>query len=333
MNSEDPTQDVQLLNLHPPEDDFRADVLEGLRADEKSLSPKYFYDLRGSRLFDRITELPEYYPTRTEIAIMDESMDEIADAVGPEVSVIEFGSGSGLKTRQLLSGLDDPVSYVPVEISCDHLIASASAIAAELPDIEVLPVCADFTQPFDLPMPERMPERNLVYFPGSTIGNFPEDEAAQLMRVMHLEAKPGGALLIGVDLRKDRDILEQAYDDEAGVTAEFNINLLRRINRELDADFDLSSFHHSAKWNDEESRIEMRLVSDSEQVVSVAGAEIPFDKGESILTEYSHKYDVNAFEQLASSAGFDVHSVWMDQKELFSIQLLERRDETAGVGS
>ena len=324
MSGDQQEQDVRLLDLHPPEDDFDQDVLRGLQAAKKSLSPKYFYDLRGSRLFDRITDLPEYYPTRTEIAIMATSMDEIAAAIGPAVSVIEFGSGSGLKTRQLLSGLIDPVSYVPVEISRDHLLASARAIAAEFPDIEVLPVCADFTRPFDLPNPERMPERNLVYFPGSTIGNFPPDEATQLLEVMYVEAKPGGALLIGVDLRKDREILERAYNDEAGVTAEFNLNLLRRINREVGADFDLSGFSHRAHWNDDESRIEMRLISSVDQVVTVAGKEIVFEQGEAILTEYSHKYDLDAFRQLAGEAGFEIRSVWMDQEQLFSIQLLER---------
>ena len=316
--------DVRLLDLHPPAGDFAADVLQGLTASEKSLSPKYFYDLRGSRLFDRITELPEYYPTRTELAIMESVMPDIAEQVGPEVSVIEFGSGSGLKTRRLLAGLKDPVSYVPVEISCDHLMAAARLIAAEFPHIEILPVCADFTRPFDLPDPERMPLRNLVYFPGSTIGNFSREEALQLLRVMHTEARPGGALLIGVDLRKDPEILRRAYNDDAGVTAEFNLNLLRRINRELDADFNLDDFSHKATWNDSESRIEMRLISGRDQTVTVSGTAITFKSGESILTEYSHKYDEAAFGEMSGEAGFEVQSVWKDPDNLFSIQLLNR---------
>jgi dimethylhistidine N-methyltransferase len=304
--------------------DFSEDVLRGLTASEKSLSPKYFYDLRGSRLFDRITELPEYYPTRTELAIMESVMPDIAEQVGPEVSVIEFGSGSGLKTRRLLAGLKDPVSYVPVEISCEHLMAAARLIAAEFPHIEILPVCADFTRPFELPDPERMPLRNLVYFPGSTIGNFSRDEALQLLRVMHNEARPGGVLLIGVDLRKDPEILRRAYNDDAGVTAEFNLNLLRRINRELEADFDLDHFTHKAIWNESESRIEMRLISGKDQSVMVSGTSISFRAGESILTEYSHKYDEAAFGDMSAEAGFEVRSVWKDPDKLFSIQLLNR---------
>ena len=323
-DKESPDSDVRLLDLHPPADDFSEDVLRGLAATEKSLSPKYFYDLRGSRLFDRITDLPEYYPTRTELAIMDDVMPDIAQSVGPQVSVIEFGSGSGLKTRRLLAGLEDPVSYVPVEISCDHLMAAARLIAAEFPAIEVLPVCADFTRPFELPDPERMPLRNLVYFPGSTIGNFARDEALQLLQVMHAEARPGGALLIGVDLRKDREILESAYNDSAGVTAEFNLNLLRRINRELGADFDLDNFEHRAVWNDSASRIEMNLVSRTDQSANVADTTIRFTAGESILTEYSHKYDEAAFEEMADATGFEIGSVWKDSEALFSIQLLLR---------
>ena len=316
--------DVRLLDLHPPKGDFADDVLHGLAAANKSLSPKYFYDLRGSRLFDRITELPEYYPTRTELAIMESVMPDIAEQVGPEVSVIEFGSGSGLKTRRLLAGLNDPVSYVPVEISCEHLMAAARLLAAEFPHIEVLPVCADFTQPFDLPDPERMPLRNLVYFPGSTIGNFSHDDALQLLKVMHAEARPGGALLIGVDLRKDPEILRRAYNDEAGVTAEFNLNLLRRINRELGADFNLDHFSHTAIWNDSESRIEMHLISEKDQSVTVSGTTISFAAGESMLTEYSHKYDETMFARMAGEAGFEVQFVWKDPENLFSIQLLGR---------
>ena len=249
------TRQVRLLDLHPSAGDFARDVLDGLTAPAKALPPKYFYDARGSTLFDRITELPEYYLTRTELGIMAASMVEVAAHVGPGASVIEFGAGSGLKTRRLLAGLEDPVSYVPVEISRGHLMEAAQAIADAFPHIEVLPVCADFTRPFELPQPARMPLRNLVYFPGSTIGNFTKPEARDLLRVMHTEAAAGGALLIGVDLRKERAVLERAYDDEAGVTAAFNLNLLARINRELDADFDLAQFRHVATWNPDDGRI------------------------------------------------------------------------------
>jgi L-histidine N-alpha-methyltransferase len=315
---------VRLLDLHPPRSDFRSDVLQGLQKPDKSISPMYFYDAAGSALFDEITALPEYYPTRTELAIMDAHLDEIADMAGPEVSVIEFGAGSGLKTRQLLAGLHDPVAYVPVEISRDFLVESAETIAEAFPRLEVLPVCADFTRPFQLPDPDRMPLRNLVYFPGSTIGNFTRGEACSLLRVMHAEAASGGGLLIGVDLRKDRRTLERAYNDAAGVTAEFNLNLLRRMNRELDADFEVADFEHQATWNDAEGRIEMRLVSRREQRVAVAGATVSFDEGEAILTEYSHKYELDEFGEMASEAGFATECVWTDPDLLFSVHFLAR---------
>jgi dimethylhistidine N-methyltransferase len=315
---------VRLLDLHPPHGDFRAEVLEGLTAEPKSLSPKFFYDERGSRLFEKITRLPEYYPTRTELAIMDRRMPEIADLVGPGACVIEFGSGSGLKTRKLLTGLDSPVAYVPVEISREHLLASAQALADEFLDLEVLPVCADFTQAFELPEPSTPPTRNLVFFPGSTIGNFEEADAIELLEVMHTEAGPGGALLIGVDLRKARRVVEKAYNDAAGVTAEFNLNLLRRINRELGADFNTGAFRHQAVWDDQEGRIEMRLNSRKDQTVRISGAEISFAEGETIVTEYSHKYEMEEFASLAARAGFRSVKVWRDDQDLFSIHYLER---------
>jgi dimethylhistidine N-methyltransferase len=315
---------VRLLDLHPPRSDFRADVLEGLQREQKSISPKYFYDAAGSALFDAITGLPEYYPTRTELAIMDAHLDEMARLAGPGVSVIEFGAGSGLKTRQLLAGLEDPIAYVPVDISRNHLRESAESIAADFPALEVLPVCADFTRPFQLPQPDRMPLRNLVYFPGSTIGNFTRAEACDLLQVMHTEAAAGGALLIGVDLRKDRRTLERAYNDAAGVTAEFNLNLLERMNRELGADFDAALFEHEATWNAAAGRIEMRLVSRAEQQVTVAGRTIGFEAGEAILTEYSHKYDLDEFAGLAGAAGFGVERVWTDPDAQFSVQFLGR---------
>lgn len=315
---------IRLLDLHPPRADFRTAVLDGLRRRVKSISPMYFYDAPGSALFEAITELPEYYPTRTELAIMDRHLGEMARLAGPGVSVIEFGAGSGLKTRQLLAGLQDPVAYVPVEISREHLLDAAERIAKEFPALEVLPVCADFTRPFQLPEPDRMPLRNLVYFPGSTIGNFTPRQARSLLEVMHTEAAEGGALLIGVDLRKDRATLERAYNDAAGVTAEFNLNLLRRMNRELGADFDRSLFEHRADWNERAGRIEMRLVSRVAQRVAVAGETIHFDTGESILTEYSHKYELEQFAAMAAAAGFEVERVWTDPDALFSVQFLAR---------
>ncbi len=315
---------VRLLDLHPPRGDFRAEVLQGLTDSPKMISPKYFYDERGSHLFDKITRLPEYYPTRTELAIMDSRMTEIASLVGPDACIIEFGSGSGLKTRRLIEGLDSAVAYVPVEISREHLLMSAQVLADQFPGLEVLPVCADFTQAFELPTPARQAARNLVYFPGSTIGNFTDPEALELLEVMHAEAGPSGALLIGVDLRKDRQLLEKAYNDDAGVTAEFNLNLLRRINRELGAEFELEDFEHRAVWDPREGRIEMRLKCLTEQSVDVSGTRIPFAAGEDIVTEYSRKYEPAEFAALARAAGFLPVRMWTDEASLFSMHYLER---------
>lgn len=311
------------IEAHEQNADSAADlneVLQGLRQPRKVLTPKFFYDERGSLLFEQITELPEYYPTRTELAIMRENIHEIVSLIGPQASLIEFGSGSSMKTRILLECLDRLAAYVPVDISRDHLLAAAEALAAEFPHIEVLPVVADFTQPFDLPQPKIMPLRNIVYFPGSTIGNFMPDAALALLEVMYQEAKEGGALLIGVDLKKDATILERAYNDSAGVTAKFNLNMLRRLNNEFSANFDLDRFEHRAIYKESPGRIEMHLVSTSAQEVSVAGEVFHFEEGESIRTECSHKYTLEEFEAMAERAGFSVNRVWTDPEELFSVQ-------------
>ena len=300
------------------------ELVAGLRRSEKTISPKYFYDERGSQLFDRITKLPEYYPTETELAIMRDNIDEIAELVGEQASLIEFGSGSSTKIRILLNHLKSLAAYVPVDISDEHLLAAAERLRQDYPDIEILPIVADFTQPFDLPMPTVMPVRNVVYFPGSTIGNFTRDAALDLLHVMHHEAKEGGALLIGVDLQKDTATLERAYNDAEGVTAEFNLNMLRHINREYGANFDLDAFRHRAEYNTAEGRIEMRLDSMSEQRIRLGGEEIAIAKGEAILTEYSHKYTLEGFATLAREAGFEVKRVWTDKDDLFSVQYCER---------
>lgn len=304
--------------------DELAAILEALQRPQKSISPKYFYDDRGSRLFDRITELPEYYPTRTELAIMERYADEMADLIGPQASLIEFGSGSSQKIRILLDHVDRLAAYVPVDISKDHLVAAANTIATDFPSIEVLPVAADFTQPFDLPNPAIPPVRNVVYFPGSTIGNFSPSAARELLKVMHHEAGDGGALLIGIDLRKNRQILEQAYNDASGVTAEFNLNVLNHLNREFGADFDLGSFRHSAIYNETDGRIEMYLVSLREQVVSVASESIDIAAGERILTEHSHKYDLQEFSQSTREVGFRCVKFWTDPDDMFAVCFFER---------
>ncbi len=297
-----------------------ADILAGLKLQQKHISPKYFYDERGSELFDQITALPEYYLTRTELGIMQVHLPEMARLIGPRVSVIEFGSGSSVKIRLLLKHLLRPAAYVPVDISGDYLQSMAAQLAADFPNIEILPIYTDFTQPFDLPNPRVTPRRNLVYFPGSTIGNFTTPEAQSLLRVMRQEAQEGGALLIGVDLKKDPRIIEAAYNDAAGITAEFNLNLLSRLNRELGANFDLASFEHRAVYDDINGRIEMQLVSRKAQRVNVAGTLIPFAKDEYIITEYSHKYSLDEFKAMAEGAGFQREQVWLDSQALFSVQ-------------
>jgi L-histidine N-alpha-methyltransferase len=306
------------------QDDELDELIDGLRQPEKTISPKYFYDERGSQLFDEITRLPEYYPTETELGIMRDNIDEIARLVGKQASLIEFGSGSSLKTRVLLEHLDDLAAYVPVDISEDHLLESARQIRGEFPDLDVLPVVADFTQAFQLPEPRVMPVRNIVYFPGSTIGNFTNDAAEELLQVMYEEAGAGGALLIGVDLQKDPAIIERAYNDSAGVTAEFNRNMLRHLNREFDANFDIDTFEHSAKYNESEGRIEIRLVSKQDQAFSLGNESFSIGKDEAILTEYSHKYTVEGFAAMGEAAGFRVERVWMDAGRLFSVQYLVR---------
>jgi len=305
-------------------DDALDELIDGLRQPEMMISPKYFYDEQGSQLFDEITRLPEYYPTETELGIMQDNIGDIASLVGRQASLIEFGSGSSLKTRILLEHLDELAAYVPVDISEDHLRQTAQRIRDEFPDLDVLPVVADFTQPFQLPSPRVMPVRNVVYFPGSTIGNFTNDAARELLGVMHGEAGAGGALLIGVDLQKDPDIIERAYNDSAGVTAEFNRNMLRHLNREFGADFDLEAFAHCAEYNEAEGRIEIRLVSEQDQEFTVGGESFSISKDESILTEYSHKYTLDGFAAMAERAGFRVARVWMDEARLFSVQYLVR---------
>jgi dimethylhistidine N-methyltransferase len=300
------------------------EIMVGLRKPEKMISPKYFYDERGSQLFDDITHLPEYYPTETEFGIMHDNVDELADLVGPQASLIEYGSGSSRKTRVLLEHLHELAVYVPVDISEDHLLASAEKIRVEFPSLEVLPVVADFTKPFALPNPKVMPLRNIVYFPGSTIGNFTNEAAQELLGVMYQEAGEDGAMLIGVDLQKDPAIIERAYNDRAGLTAEFNLNMLTHLNREFGFDFDVDAFSHSATYDQEEGRMVIELISSRDQVVSNGDDRVEVSDGEAILTEYSHKYTLEGFAAMANKAGFEVRKVWTDAEQLFSVQYCVR---------
>jgi len=302
--------------------DDELEIIAGLQQPQKTISPKFFYDETGSQLFDKICRQPEYYPTRTELGIMRRNIDEIVHLIGPRASIIEFGSGSSIKTRLLLEKLIAPAAYVPVDISREHLAQVTNSLAVDFPHIEVLPVCADFTHPFALPTPKTPPIKNVVFFPGSTIGNFSTEDAVDLMRVMRVEAKDDGALLIGFDLEKPHEIVEPAYNDAAGVTAQFNLNLLTRLNREYDADFKLRAFQHQAIYDKDERRIEMRLISLRKQAVHIANTRIELDAGEYIVTEHSHKYSPQRFKNMTMQAGFKLRQSWSDAENLFSVQYL-----------
>ncbi len=318
--------DLDFIDREPALETFRRDVIEALsREPLKELPTQYLYDERGSALFDRICELPEYYPTRTELSIMERDAGQMARVIGPGTLVVEYGSGSSVKTRHLLEALVDPAGCVLVDISRDHLLRSAEVLAGRFPHVEVLPVCADFTAPFDVPTPQHAVERRVVYFPGSTIGNFLPEAAERLLAQMAEQCGPGGGLLIGTDLRKDPAVLKAAYNDAQGVTAEFNLNLLRRINRELKADFDVQGFRHQAIYDESKGRIEMLLISRRPQTVTVAGHRFSFAEGEAIRTEYSHKYSVEGFTAMAGQCGFEPVQAWVDPQQLFCVHYLRRR--------
>lgn len=317
-----PSPEITLHDDRPSTDAFHEEVLAGLLASDKELPSKYLYDERGSQLFEQICALDEYYLTRTELAIMEDFAEEMAERLGPKCLLIELGSGSSTKTRILLDHLNEPAAYIPVDISCEHLEISARALTERYPELDILPVCADFTLPFTVPKPSVPPEKIVIYFPGSTIGNFTHAEATRLLGQLAGLCAPGDGLLIGVDLKKDVAILESAYNDSEGVTSDFTLNLLRHINRELGTDFLLENFRHDAFFDEEEERIEIRLVSLRSQTVNVGGVAIEFDEGEPIRTEYSHKYSLAGFEKLARSAGLAIEHVWSDADNLFSVQYL-----------
>ncbi|CAN5638757.1 L-histidine N(alpha)-methyltransferase [soil metagenome] len=311
--------ELQLLDLEPAASDFLAEAIAGLTSTPRTLPSKFFYDERGSELFQEICALPEYYVTRIETEILRENIAEMARSIGASAELVGFGTGAGIKTRMLLECLDEPVAYVPVDISKQRLVQSAKELAAAMPHLEILPVCADYMQSMRLPTPSRKPAHVAVYFPGSTIGNLqPESARHFLERVCRLCA-PSGGLLIGVDLQKPRHVLEAAYNDRAGVTAAFNLNLLLRANRELGADFDLSQWQHRAIYNDTEGRIEMHLVSAREQTVQLGGHSIEFAAGEKIITEYSYKHTLPGFTALAESAGFRLARTWTDPQQWFAV--------------
>jgi dimethylhistidine N-methyltransferase len=293
-----------------------------LRKSQKELPSKYFYDEQGSCLFERICTLEEYYIPRTEVAIMEAYAEEIAALLGPNVLLIEYGNGNSTKTRILLDHLRQPAAYVPIDISRGQLLHTAKELVSDYPSLEVLPVCADFTSGFELPVADKPPAHKVAYFSGSTIGNFDPVPAKQLLERIGGVCGPGGGLLIGVDLKKDPGVLHRAYNDHEGITAAFNLNLLERINRELNCDFQLEWFEHYAFYNPREGRVEMHLVSLRDQTVHLDNVTIPFAKGESIWTESSYKFNLDEFEQMAAAAGFKVEHIWMDEQQWFSVQYL-----------
>ncbi len=299
--------------------DFLTDVIAGLSSIPRTLPCKYFYDERGAALFQKICELPEYYITRTEIDILDRNRADIGSQLGPDIEIIGLGTGAGTKTRILIEALENPAVYIPVDISEKQLHESTALFRKIFPNLEVLPVCGDYLQPVVLPSPARKPARNVVYFPGSTIGNFEPDEALQFLRRVANVCRDNGGLLIGVDLKKQRDVLEAAYNDSAGVTAQFNLNLLARVNRELAADFDLECWRHRAIYNSDAGRIEMHLISDTDQFVHVDQHKFHFRRGEKIITEFSYKYSPEEFAALAAQAGFESVRTWTDDAHLFGV--------------
>lgn len=307
--------------FEPEDNDLLAEVLEGLQKLQKELPCKLFYDERGSALFDQICELEEYYLTRTEMAIMNKYIGEISALLGKRCLLIELGSGSSLKIRLLLDHLKEPAGYVPIDISAEHLVRSVTALAGDYPQIKIIPIFADYTQPFDLSSLRFPWAHKVVYYPGSSIGNFTTKQAVSLLKRIARISGNGGGLLIGVDLKKDKETLEAAYNDKKGVTAAFNLNMLERLNRELGTNFRLNHWRHHAFYNDHEGRMEIYLVSRKDQYVRIADAEIFFRKDEAVLTEYSYKYTPEEFERLVSDA-FRVEHMWTDDRDRFSVQYL-----------
>jgi L-histidine N-alpha-methyltransferase len=313
----------RLTDLRPTPDDILGDTLAGLSATPRRLPSKYFYDARGSQLFEDITHQPEYYLTRIELELLEDRLGDIASAIGPGVHVVEYGSGSGRKTRLLLDALQRPVAYTPIEISRTTVIESTARLAEEFPLVEMLPVCADFTNPVALPEPLRDARGTLVFFPGSTLGNFTDDDAVDLLAAMRETMGPRGRALVGIDLDKDPSLIEAAYNDAAGVTAQFTLHLLDRLNREIGSDFDLDGFRHRAVYSCERGRIETDLVSQHGQTVHVAGRAFAFAAGEAIRVEYSCKYTDARFAGLVRRAGLRVVDRWNDARDWFGLRLLE----------
>ncbi|WP_266182943.1 L-histidine N(alpha)-methyltransferase [Dyella humicola] len=308
----------------PPTDELIEIVQRGLRAKPKQLPSWLFYDERGSQLFEAICEQPEYYLTRCEIALMSAHAADIANVLGEDVRLVEYGSGNAVKTRMLLEHLRTPVAYVPVEISAEPLRRCVEGLTESFPAVPVQPLHGDFTRALRLPIPPRAPRRTVLYFPGSTIGNFEAREAADLLRKMRGEMGDGGGILIGADLKKDTATIEAAYNDRAGVTAEFTLNMLVRLNREVGSDFEVSAYRHRAHYNAMAGRIETFIVSTREQKVRVGRQQVNFKQDEAIQVEYSCKYSPADFAHLADKAGLEVAQTWNDPLGMFGVHYLVR---------
>jgi L-histidine N-alpha-methyltransferase len=300
-------------------DAFREDVLQGLAGAQKSLPSRWLYDPRGCELFEQITTLPEYYPTRTETAILTEHAAELAEFCGSAAHLVEYGAGAGIKTEIVVGALHSPRSYVPVDIAGEFLDMTAERYRRRFSNLAVNPVVADFTSDFSLPSGVLGEGRRVAFFPGSTIGNLNAKEAGLLLQRMRRQVGPQGAAIIGVDLKKDCNVLLPAYDDSAGVTAAFNRNILVRINRELDGQFAAAHFRHIARWNEAESAVEMHLESPIDQVIAVAGRGFGFRRGETIHTESSRKYEIKAFSELARRHGWHTQRLWTDAQRRFAV--------------
>ena len=314
---------LRLHDLAPPQDDFLGAVLDGLGRARKTLPCKFFYDDIGSALFDAICDTPEYYPTRTELGILAAAASDIAALAGRGGVLVEYGSGSSRKTRLLLDALA-PAVYMPIDISREHMLAACHTLALDYPALHLMAVCADYTRPLRLPAVARGGQRRLAFFPGSSIGNFAPLEALRFLKNVAQHLAAGDGFLVGVDFKKDPAILNAAYNDAAGVTAAFNLNLLARCNAELGADFDLDAFAHHAFYNEAAGRIEMHLRSERAQTVRVGGRQFAFAAGETIHTENSYKYAADEFRLLATQAGFLSQQCWTDEASLFGVHLFRR---------
>lgn len=309
-------------DLYTPQQNMRLEVIEGLMREQKVLPAKYFYDHIGSQLFEQITQQPEYYPTRTELAILEQHRAEIARSIGDVHTLIEYGSGSSRKIQMLLETFTHLDTYMPIDISKDFLMESARQLSERYPALHIKAVCGDYSQSISLPVEKS--QKRVIFFPGSTIGNFEPEEAMRFLRHSSRILETGDGFLIGVDLKKSVDVLERAYNDAAGVTAAFNLNMLTHLNQMLEGTFDVTRFEHHAFYNEEKGRIEMHLRSQLDQLVQVGDVTVPFKQGETVHTENSYKYSKEEFETLARQSGFHSVNCWIDDDERFSVHYLEK---------